>query len=163
MSGFTLTSSLTFDMITTFLCTAMLVYFWRKDKSFLWNNSHRIKLSSLKLLYLTEKNSFSSGQMTTYNVYQLKIHEFLSINIILREGYLWQIPLAFLLIRDICLYTKQFVQRTVYCIGLGYSFLTKRILWNRATIFRRLCLPRHCNDGEQDSDDGFLVHVLCLL
>ena len=32
--------------------------------------------------------AFSSGQMTTYNVYQLKIHEFLSINVILREGYL---------------------------------------------------------------------------
>ena len=47
--------------------------------------------------------AFSSGQMTTYNVYQLKIHEFLSINVILREGYLWQISLAFLLIRDICL------------------------------------------------------------
>ena len=46
---------------------------------------------------------FSSGQMTTYNVYQLKIHEFLSINVILREGYLWQITLASLLIRDICL------------------------------------------------------------
>ena len=46
---------------------------------------------------------FSSGQMTTYNVYQLKIHEFLSINVILREGYLWQISLVFLLIRDICL------------------------------------------------------------
>jgi len=46
---------------------------------------------------------FSSGQMTTYNVYQLKIHEFLSINVILRDGYLWQISLAFLLIRDICL------------------------------------------------------------
>ena len=29
--------------------------------------------------------AFSSGQMTTYNVYQLKIHEFLSINVILRE------------------------------------------------------------------------------
>ena len=28
--------------------------------------------------------------MTTYNVYQLKILEFLSINIILREGCLWQ-------------------------------------------------------------------------
>ena len=97
--------------------------------------------------------------MTTYNVYQLKIHEFLSINIILREGYLWQISLAFLLIRDICLQKKQFVQRTVYCIGLGYSFLTKRILWNRATIFRRLCLPRHCDEDEQDGDDGLLVHV----
>jgi len=36
--------------------------------------------------------------MTTYNVYQLKIHEFLSINIILREGYLWQITLTFILI-----------------------------------------------------------------
>ena len=39
--------------------------------------------------------------MTTYNVYQLKIREFLSINIILRESYLWQITLAFLFIRDI--------------------------------------------------------------
>jgi hypothetical protein len=52
---------------------------------------------------LTEKTAFSSGQMTTYNVYQLKILEFLSINIILREGYLWQISLVFLLICDICL------------------------------------------------------------
>ena len=34
--------------------------------------------------------AFSSGQMTTYNVYQLKIHEFLSINVILREGYLFK-------------------------------------------------------------------------
>ena len=32
------------------------------------------------------------------------------------------------------------------------------ILWNRATIFRRLCLPRHCDEGEQDGDDGLFVH-----
>ena len=30
--------------------------------------------------------AFSSGQMTTYNVYQLKIHEFLSINAFKRNS-----------------------------------------------------------------------------
>ena len=39
---------------------------------------------------------------------------------------------------------------------------SKRILWNRATIFRRLCLSRHCDEGEQDGDDGFL-HKECLI
>ena len=28
------------------------------------------------------------------------------------------------------------------------------------TIVLCLCLPRHCDEGEQDGNDGFLVHVL---
>ena len=36
-------------------------------------------------------------------------------------------------------------------------------LINDVTFDLRLCLPCHCDEGEQNSDDGFLVHVrLCL-
>ena len=29
----------------------------------------------------------------------------------------------------------------------------------RHSVILRLCQPCHCDEGEQDGDDGFLVHV----